>query len=150
MKEKRLFPGASKNLQMDKKFMEVMMSELGRSQEDYLEAILILKMKKAEVHCADIADFMKFSRPSVSYAIKELRKKGFVQMNRNASLELTEKGKVLAAKIYERHEFFKTMLVEAGVQQEIAEKEGCFMEHVLCDDSFQKLKRYWKEKSRKS
>lgn len=125
------------------------MAELGRSQEDYLEAILILKMRKGEVHCVDIADFMKFSRPSVSYAIKELRKKGFVQMNRDASLELSEKGRVLAEKIYERHEFFKKLLIEVGVQQDIAEKEGCFMEHVLCDDSFQKLKKHWNEKSRK-
>ena len=114
-----------------------------------MEAILILKMRKGEVHSADIADFMKFSRPSVSYAIKELRKKELVQMSSNGSLKLSEKGRVLAEKIYERHEFFKTMLLEAGVQQEIAEKEGCFMVHVLCDDSFQKLKRYWKEISRK-
>jgi Mn-dependent DtxR family transcriptional regulator len=126
-----------------------MMAELGRSQEDYLEAILILKMRKGEVHCVDIADFMKFSRPSVSYAIKELRKKEFVEMNRDASLELSEKGRVLAEKIYERHEFFKKVLIEAGVQQDIAEKEGCFMEHVLCDDSFQKLKKHWNEKIRK-
>lgn len=126
-----------------------MTAELGRSKEDYLEAILILKMRKGEVHCADIADFMKFSRPSVSYAIKELRKKEFVLMNGNASLELSEKGRELAEKIYERHEFFKKILLEAEVQQDIAEKEGCFMEHVLCDDSFQKLKKYWKEKCRK-
>lgn len=125
------------------------MAELGKSLEDYLEAILILKMKNSEVHSADIANFMGFSRPSVSYAIKELRKNGFVQMSSDGSLNLTEKGRAMAEKIYERHEFFKEMLLEAGVQQEIAEKEGCSMEHVLCDDSFQKLKKCWKEKSSK-
>lgn len=122
-----------------------MIAELGRSLEDYLEAILILKMKKSEVHSADIAALLKFSRPSVSYAIKELRKKELVLMSRNGSLKLSEKGGALAKMIYERHEFFKTILIEAGVQQEIAEKEGCYMEHVLCDESFQKLKRYWEE-----
>lgn len=96
----------------------------------------------------DVAHYIKFSKPSVSYAIKQLRKNEFVRMDRDGSLDLTEKGKALAEKIYERHEFFKGMLMEAGVLPEIAEKEGCFMEHVLCDDSFEKLKKYWDEKIR--
>lgn len=89
-----------------------------------METILILKSKIGNVHSVDVANYMGFSKPSISHATKELRKKGYLTMEKGGNLYFTEQGRVLAENVYERHVFFKNMLIEAGVEPELAERDG--------------------------
>ncbi|MDO4306935.1 MAG: metal-dependent transcriptional regulator [Eubacteriales bacterium] len=113
---------------------------LGKSLEDYLEAILILKNQIGVVRSIDVARQMNFSKPSVCHAVKELRKKGYLEMDSDSCLHLTENGLALAEQVYERHCFFTAQLVEMGVNPAQAEQDACRIEHVISDESFQKLK----------
>ena len=97
---------------------------MGEALEDYLEAILILSNQNKAVRSVDLAVYRGYSRASISYAVKELR----------------NKNQVLANRIYERHCFFKKLLIAAGVSSNQAEIEACKMEHGISDDSFEKLK----------
>lgn len=119
---------------------------LGKSLEDYLEAILVLQLDQSSVHSVDVADYMKFSKPSVSYAVKMLRTKGYVTMERDGSLRLTEMGIDLARQVYERHRFFTQMLIELGVSADIAEQDACQIEHVISNESYEKIKEKMKHK----
>lgn len=113
---------------------------LGKSLEDYLEAILILKNKFKAVRSVDVARQMNFSKASVCHAVKELRKRGYLEMDSDSYLYLTESGIALAEQVYERHCFFTACLIEAGVDPIQAEQDACQIEHVISDESFQKLK----------
>ena len=116
------------------------MLKIGKSLEDYLEAILILKRKHGLVRSVDVARYMGFSKPSVSVAMKELRNKGYLKVDEEGSLVLTEEGLTMAEQVYERHRFFSDYLKEIGVDPETAEKDACQMEHVISEESFNKLK----------
>ena len=120
---------------------------LGKSLEDYLETILILKIKKGMVRSIDVADYMEFSKPSVSHAVKQLKTQGFLLMDNNGQLLLTDSGQAMAEKIYERHKFFKEQLISAGVSPNIAETEACRIEHCVSDESFLKLKQHHEKKA---
>ena len=85
---------------------------LGKSLEDYLEVILILQHKGGMVRSIDVADYMGFSKPSISRAVKELKAKGLLITDRNNFLHLTDTGKLIAEKIYERHCFFTKYLIK--------------------------------------
>ena len=115
---------------------------LGKSLEDYLETILILilKIKKGMVRSIDVADYMEFSKPSVSHAVKQLKTQGFLLMDNNGQLLLTDSGQAMAEKIYELHCFFTKYFTEMGVDPKLAESDACKLEHVISDESFQKLK----------
>lgn len=122
---------------------------LGKSLEDYLEVILILQHKGGMVRSIDVADYMGFSKPSISRAVKELKAKGLLITDRNNFLHLTDTGKLIAEKIYERHCFFTKYLIKMGVDPKLAESDTYKLEHVISDESFQKLKestRIWSEK----
>ncbi|WP_084534065.1 metal-dependent transcriptional regulator [Hespellia stercorisuis] len=97
---------------------------LGKSLEDYLEAILILKNKKGTVRSVDVANYMGFSKPGISHAVKELRIHGFLKMDNNGLLHLTESGQAVAEKIYERHCFFTQYLIDIGVEPKQAESDA--------------------------
>ena len=109
---------------------------LGKSLEDYLETILILKIKKGMVRSIDVADYMRFSKPSVSHAVKQLKTQGFLLMDNNGQLLLTDSGQAMAEKIYERHCFFTKYFTEMGVDPKLAESDACKLEHVISDESF--------------
>lgn len=113
---------------------------LGKSLEDYLEAILILQHKNGLVRSIDVAEHMNFSKPSISRAVKELKAKGLLTTDRNNFLHLTNTGQAIAEKIYERHCFFTEYLTKMGVNSKLAESDACKLEHVISDESFQKLK----------
>ena len=113
---------------------------LHASGEDYLEAVLILERKKGSARSVDIAEQLGVSKPSVSRAVSLLKEGGFLRVEDNY-LYLTETGRDVAEKIYERHCFFKHTLLDAGVDEETAEKEACLLEHTLSDDSFDKIKK---------
>lgn len=113
---------------------------LYQSGEDYLEAVLMLQKKNGMVRSIDLARHMEVSKPSVSRAVAVLQEGGFLTVDSDYFLHLTEAGREVAGKIYERHLFFTEQLVAAGVDQETAEQEACRMEHAISDTSFQKLK----------
>ncbi len=110
------------------------------SGEDYLEAILILKKKSGMVRSVDLARHMGFSKPSISHAVGVLKDGGFVTVDREGYLHLTETGKEIAVKIYERHCVLASGLINLGVDPEQAEQDAGRMEHVVSDESFQKLR----------
>ncbi len=117
-----------------------MKMNLHASGEDYLEAILIIKNRKGYVRSIDVAGFMNYSKPSVSHAVSLLRDGGFISVDENGYLNLTDAGREIAEKIYERHLFFKQKLMKAGVDEKTAEEEACRIEHDISDDTFNKIK----------
>ena len=110
------------------------------AMEDYLEAVLIVAKKKAEVRSVDIARQLNVSKPSVWRAMTLLKDGGFLTMDDYGFLLLTDLGQETAKKIYERHCFFTDRLIAAGVDPKQAEKEACRIEHAISDESFSKLK----------
>ena len=110
------------------------------SSEDYLETILILGNRSSLVRAVDIAAEMGFKKPSVSVAMKRLRENGFVTLDEHGNLILTGSGLSIALKIYERHLVISQFLISIGVDEAIAKKDACRMEHVISDESFEKIK----------
>lgn len=115
-------------------------NKLYASGEDYLESILMLQKKTGMVRSVDLARHMGFSKPSISHAVGILKNGGFLTVDEDGFLHLTDIGREVAEKIYERHLFFMEQLVAAGVDLETAKKEACRMEHAISDTFFQKLK----------
>ena len=114
--------------------------KLYASGEDYLEAILMLQKKNGMVRSIDLARHMEVSKPSVSHAVKTLREGGFLTMDKDYCLHLTDIGHEVAEKIYERHRFFTEQLIAAGVDPKTAEADACRIEHIISDESFDRLK----------
>ena len=114
--------------------------KLHASGEDYLEAILVLYKKTGMVRSLDVARYMEVSKPSVSHAVKTLREGGFLTMDKDYCLHLTDIGHEVAEKIYERHRFFTEQLIAAGVDPKTAEADACRIEHIISDESFDRLK----------
>lgn len=116
--------------------------KIQESGEMYLETILILSQKSPYVRSIDVGEYMGFSKPSVSHAMGLLRTGGYVNMDANGYLTLTEAGAELAGKIYERHQILTKILVMLGVNAETAAEDACKMEHDISDESFVALKRH--------
>jgi len=110
------------------------------SAEDYLEMILVIKRKKGSVRSIDIAREMNFSKPSVSIAMKKLKEDGLITIGEGHDIDLTPEGREIAERIYERHVVLSQILVRLGVEETTAVKEACRIEHVISQDSFEKLK----------
>ena len=110
------------------------------SGEDYLEAVLILQKKKGTVRSVDVARYLEVSKPSVCHAVATLRDGGFLTMDEDYSLHLTDVGRDVAEQTYEKHRFFTERLIEAGVNPDTAERDACRIEHVISDESFRRLK----------
>ena len=115
-------------------------ASLHASGEDYLEAILILHMKKGMVRSVDVARHLDVSKPSVCQAVSTLKEGGFLTMDEDFSLHLTDIGREVAEKIYERHCFFTEQLIAAGVDPKVAEADACRIEHIISAESFERLK----------
>lgn len=113
---------------------------LHTSGEDYLEAVLMLKQKNGMVRSIDLARHMGVSKASVNHAVTTLRKGGFLIMDEDYYLHLTEAGQKTAEEIYERHRFFTQRLIAAGIDPETAEREACKMEHTISQESFECIK----------
>jgi len=110
------------------------------SGEDYLEAILVIQMRKGAVRSVDVARHLDVSKPSVSHAVATLKSGGFLTMDEDYFLHLTDIGREVAEQIYEKHRFFTERLIAAGVDPGTAERDACRIEHVISDESFQCLK----------
>ena len=116
--------------------------KIQESAENYLEAILKLNKERPEVHAIDIAAYLEFSKPSVSIAMKKLREAGYILVDENGHITLTETGNEIAERIYERHTFLVQWLKSLGVAPEIAAEDACRMEHVLSNESFEAIRQY--------
>ena len=104
------------------------------------ENILVLQKKRSMVRSVDVARHMEVSKPSVCHAVATLRDGGFLTMDEDHFLHLTDVGREVAEQIYEKHRFFTDRLIEAGVDPVTAEKDACRMEHVISNESFDRLK----------
>ena len=117
------------------------------SGEDYLETILILHREMGMVRSVDVARHMDVSKPSVCHAVAVLQEGGFLAVDGNHFLHLTEQGRIIAEKIYERHRFFTDRLIEAGVDPKTAEADACRIEHVISEETFRRLKEKYQSES---
>lgn len=115
---------------------------LQESGEMYLETIYILTQKNAHVRSIDVCDYMGFSKPSVSRAIGLLKTGGYVNVDADGYLTLTELGREVAMKMYDRHRLLTEFLMELGVSEETAADDACKIEHHISDESFEALKRH--------
>ena len=122
------------------------MMKLHASGEDYLEAVLVLQQEKGMVRSVDVARHLDVSKPSVCHAVATLKEGGFLTMDEDSFLHLTDVGREVAEKTYEKHCFFTRLLVEAGVEPKVAEQDACRMEHMISESSFQHLKKNMLEK----
>lgn len=115
---------------------------LQESGEMYLETIFILKKKNPGVRSVDVGEYMGFSKPSVSRAIGLLRSGGYVTVDKDGYLSLTDAGLDVALKMYERHELLTAFLMQLGVSEETATRDACKIEHHLSDESFDAIKKH--------
>lgn len=116
------------------------------SEETYLETIYVLKQKKEDLHATDIASELNFSKPSVSRALGLLEKRGYITRNDSGKIDLTKDGYDKSAGIFERHSVITRLLIKVGADESLAEENACRIEHVICPELFEVLKKFTEEK----
>ena len=119
---------------------------INESQENYLESILIIKNQKGFVRSIDIANELSVSKPSVSVAMKNFREGGYITVDDDGNIDLTDKGLEIALRVYERHEVIAKLLTSLGVSEETALVDSCKIEHVISEETFTKIKEFLKSK----
>ena len=115
---------------------------LQESGEMYLEAILVLSRKQSFVRSIDVSEYLGYSKPSVSRAVGLLKTGEYITVDNDGGLNLTDSGREIAEKIYERHTLLSALLVKMGVSQETAAADACKLEHAISDESFQAIKNF--------
>ena len=113
------------------------------SGEMYLEAILVLAKKSGYVRSIGVSEYLGYSKPSVSRAMGILREGGYILVEKDGAITLTDSGKKLAETIYERHTVLSDLLIRLGVDEKTATDDACRIEHVISDESFQAIKQYY-------
>lgn len=116
--------------------------KIQESAEDYLEAILVIKERKGAVRSIDVAHYKNYSKPSVSRAMGLLRENGYVVMDKDGFLTLTDAGMEIASRIYERHQMLTEWLTVLGVDPAVAAEDACRIEHDISEETFSKLKEH--------
>lgn len=116
--------------------------KIQESAENYLEAILELKEKHGSVRSIDVAQHLGVSKPSVSRAMRVLRENGYVEMDKDGLLSLTEQGAAIAERIYDRHKILTRWLISLGVDSADAAADACKMEHAMSESTFLKMKEH--------
>jgi len=116
--------------------------QLQESGEMYLESIYVLNKKTGHVRSLDVAEYMGFSKPSVSRAVGLLKNGGYIEVDKDGSLTLTEAGLEIAESIYEKHTILTEYLIKLGVDRETASQDACKMEHVISQETFDAIKRH--------
>ena len=114
--------------------------KIQESAEDYLEAILAIREKKGAARSIDVAHHLNYSKPSVSRAMSLLRENGYVTMDKDGLLDLTDAGMAIASRIYERHRFLTEWLTTLGVSPEVAAEDACRIEHDISEETFSRPK----------
>lgn len=117
-----------------------------KSSEDYLETILLLKNKIINIRSIDIVNETGYKKSSISIAMKKLRESNYITMDENGLISLTSSGKILAKKIYDKHNCLKKIFISIGVPTEIAEEDACKIEHCISDETFYCVKNHFKLK----
>lgn len=121
-----------------------MILHLQESGEMYLESILVLSKKSSSVRAIDICEYLGYSKPSVSRALGLLKEGGYVVSDIHGFLTLTDEGREVAEKIYDRHTQISAFLEWLGVSEEIAAEDACKIEHVISDESLEAIKEHFK------
>lgn len=119
-----------------------MKDRIFESKENYLETILVLYNRNGEVRSVDIATEMDFSKPSVSVAMKNLREEGCINVDKNGYITLTDTGRAIAERVYERHVLFTDWLTAMGVPKDVAAEDACRIEHCISAQSFEAIKAF--------
>lgn len=114
--------------------------KIKESAENYLETILMLKNKNGSVRSIDVANELSYTKASVSVAMKSFREEGYITIDKAGNISLTEKGFLIAEKMYERHKIIAKALMALGVSEETAYKDSCKIEHDISTESFEKIK----------
>ena len=112
------------------------------SAENYLETIYMLLNRTGSVRSIDVVNELEFSKPSVSVAMKNLREGGHIEMDSGGYITLTESGRRIAEKMYERHTLLSNYLIKLGVDEKTAVEDACKIEHVISEQSFNKIRAY--------
>ena len=112
------------------------------SGEMYLESIFVLSKQKGSVRAIDVGEYLGYSKPSVSRAMGLLKNGGFITVDKDGSIKLTQEGHAIAQKIYDRHTLLSALLVRLGVDPETAAEDACRMEHAISDVSYEAIKAY--------
>lgn len=116
--------------------------KIKESAENYLETILMLKNKNGSVRSIDVANELSYTKASVSVAMKSFREEGYITIDKAGNISLTEKGILIAEKMYERHKIIAKALMALGVSEETAYKDSCKIEHDISTESFEKIKEF--------
>lgn len=116
--------------------------KIHQSAEDYLETILVLKERRGAVRSIDIANEMNFSKPSISVAMKKLRENGYIEVDKDGYIVLTDTGMEIASKVYNRHKLLTQFFVSLGVDEAVAAEDACKIEHHLSQETFEKIKEH--------
>ena len=115
------------------------------SGEMYLETIYVLTRDRSDVRSIDVCEHMGYSKPSVSRAVNLLKANGLILIGKDGYITLTDAGRAIGKKIYDRHTLLSSLLVRLGVSEETAAEDACKMEHAISDESFEAIKRYFAE-----
>ena len=110
------------------------------ARDDYLETILLVLKAKGHCRAIHVAAELGVSKPSVSVELSKLLAEGYISLDEDKMINLTEAGQALAELTYSKHCYFRDLLLSAGIDAELAEKEACAMEHAVSSDSFQKIR----------
>ncbi len=117
--------------------------EINKSVEDYLEAVLMVEKKKGWVRAIDVGNLLGFTKPSVCVAVKNLCSSGHLVRDEYKCLHLTETGREIAERVYDRHRTLEAILVSLGVDRKQAEQDACKIEHDLSEESYRAIRRKW-------
>lgn len=123
---------------------------INESAENYLETILILSNKLPVVRSVDVANGLDFKKSSVSIAMKNLKSNGHITVTDAGFIYLTESGREIAEKVYERHRFISSWLISLGVPEDIATEDACKMEHIISNESYAAIKDYIKANTKEN
>lgn len=122
------------------------MTHLTKSNEDYLEAILILENSGDKVKSVRIANMLGVSKPGVNKAMNILKDNGFIEKTDYSDITLTEKGREIANEVYKKHLLIKDFLIKLGVSEDTADIDCCKIEHVISEETFSKIEEYINKK----
>jgi len=116
--------------------------EILRASEDYLESMLMMKLKHGYIRSIDVAEHLGVTKPSVTYATRRLKESGHITMDKDGLITLTETGMAVAAKMLDRHKTLTAFLIALGVDAKTAEEDACKIEHDVSAESFEAIKRH--------
>lgn len=115
--------------------------KIQKAAEDYLETMLMLKESKGYIRSVDIAQMMGVKKPSVTYSTKRLRENGYITMDKDGMISLTEAGMEIASRIYTRHKVLTHFFMKLGIPEEIAREDACKVEHDISPETFEAISR---------